>query len=67
MTAKVIYTTMAMEFPSWAYKAMTKFQKGFLWRGRKEANVGHCLLAWLKVTLPKELGDLEIHDLQSLS
>jgi hypothetical protein len=25
MTAKVIYMVMAMEFPSWAYKAMTKF------------------------------------------
>jgi hypothetical protein len=25
MTAKVIYTAMAMEFPSWACKAMTKF------------------------------------------
>jgi hypothetical protein len=45
---------------------MTKFQKGFLWRGRKEAKGGHCFLAWPKVTRPKDLGGLGIPDLQSL-
>lgn len=26
-----------------------KIRKGFLWRGRKEAKGGHCLVAWGKV------------------
>jgi len=28
---------------------------------------GYCLVAWAKVSLPKELGDLGISDLKSLS
>lgn len=63
MTARVIYLAMAMDLPPWAVKAMEKLQKGFLWRGRKEAKGSHCLLAWRKVTRPKELGGLGIHNI----
>jgi len=35
-------------------------------RGRKEAKGGHCLVAWTKVCLPKELGGLGISDLGNL-
>jgi hypothetical protein len=66
MTARIIYTAMVLEFPSWAYKAMAKLQRSFLWRGSKEAKGGHCLLAWPKITRPKELGGLGIHDTQIL-
>ncbi|GJN03259.1 hypothetical protein PR202_ga20684 [Eleusine coracana subsp. coracana] len=38
-----------------------------MWRGRKEAKGGHCLIVWPKVTRPKELGGLGISDLQRLS
>jgi hypothetical protein len=27
-----------------------KIRRGFLWRGRRDAKGGHCLLAWPKVT-----------------
>ena len=64
LTTKVIYKAMAMDLPSWATKAIDKPWKGFLWRGRKEANEGHCLLAWPKVTQPMELGGLGIHDIR---
>jgi hypothetical protein len=67
MTARIIYTTMAVEFPAWAFKAIEKLQKGFLWKGRKEVNGGHCLLAWLKVARPKDLGGLGIQDVRQLS
>jgi hypothetical protein len=30
MTVKIIYTAMAMEFPPWAFKAITKYQRA--WR-----------------------------------
>jgi hypothetical protein len=67
MTAKVIYTAMVIEFPPWALKVMTKLQRGFMWKGRKDAKGGHCLLAWPKVTRPKELGGLGIHDVRMMS
>jgi hypothetical protein len=38
-----------------------------VWRGRKEAKGGHCLIAWPKVCRAKELGKLGISDLKSLS
>jgi hypothetical protein len=66
MTAKIIYTAMAIEFPPWAFKAMTRLQRGFLWKGRKDVKGGHCLLAWPKVTHPKELGGLGIHDVRMM-
>ncbi|KAL5680920.1 hypothetical protein ACJX0J_007305, partial [Zea mays] len=42
-------------------------QRGFLWRCRKNGKGGHCLVAWEKVTRPKELGGLGILDLQCLN
>lgn len=67
MKAKMIYASLALDLLAWAIKAIDKLRKGFLWRGRKEANVGHCLLAWSKVTRPKDLGGLGISDLWNLS
>ena len=33
---------------------------------KKEAKGGHCIVAWTKVCLPKQLGGLGISNLQSL-
>jgi hypothetical protein len=66
-TARTIYTAMAVEFPAWAFKAIEKLQKGFVWKGRKEDNGGHCLLAWPKVARPKDFGGLGIQDVRQLS
>jgi hypothetical protein len=66
MTAKIIYTDMDVDLPQWAFKAIEKEQKRFLWRGRKEVGGGG-LLAWPKVARPKELGGLCIFDVRNLS
>jgi hypothetical protein len=63
MATRITYMAMVLEFPSWAYKAMAKLQRGFLWRGSKETKGRHYLLAWPKVTRPKELRGLGIHDM----
>ena len=66
LTAMLVYLVMAIEFPPWAIKAVDKFRRGFLWRGRREAKGGHCLVAWGKACRPTELEGLGISDLKSL-
>jgi hypothetical protein len=67
MTAKIIYAATALDLLMWAIKTIEKILRVFLWKGRKEANGGHCLLAWPKVTQPKELGGLGVFDIKRLS
>jgi hypothetical protein len=62
----LIYLAMPFDFPLWAIKAVDKIRRGFLWRGRKDAKGGHCLVAWVNVCQPLELGGLGISDLKSL-
>ena len=66
LTGMLVYLIMAIDFPPWAIKAVDKIRRGFLWRGRRDAKGGHCLIAWGKVCIPKELGVLGISDLKSL-
>jgi len=52
LTAMLIYLAMAIDLPPWAIKAIDKIRRGFVWRGRKDAKGGHCLIAWPKVCRP---------------
>jgi hypothetical protein len=67
LIAIVIYHAMALDLPTWALKATNKICQNYLWRGRKEALGGHCLIAWPKVARPKELGRLGILDIKNLN
>jgi hypothetical protein len=67
LTGILIYVAMASDLPPWALKAIDKIRRAFLWRGQKEANGGHCLIAWPKVCRSRELGGLGIADLKALS
>jgi len=62
----LIYIVMALDLPPWALRAIDKIIRGFLWKGRKDAKGGHCLLAWPKVTRPLYLGGLGISNLHNL-
>lgn len=50
-------------FPKWVIKAIDKIRRAFMWKGRKEVNGGHCLVAWGQVKRPTDLGGLGILDL----
>ena len=52
LTSMLIYILLALELPPCVLKAIDKIRRGFLWKGRKDARGGHCLLAWPKVTRP---------------
>ena len=66
LTAMLVYLLMAIDFQPWAIKAIDKIRRGFLWRGRKDVQGGHCLVAWEKVCCTPELGGLGISDLRTL-
>jgi hypothetical protein len=46
LTGMIVYLAMATDIPPWALHAIDKIGRGFLWRGRKDAKGGHCLIAW---------------------
>jgi hypothetical protein len=66
LTGMTVYLAMAIDIPHWAVDAIDKIRKGFLWRGRKEAKGGHCLVVWGKVCRPLQLGGLGISSLPEL-
>ncbi|GJN40616.1 hypothetical protein PR202_gb29860 [Eleusine coracana subsp. coracana] len=60
LSAIPIYVLVAIKVPKWFIKAINKLRRGFLWKGRKMANRGSCLVAWEKVQQPLDLGGLRI-------
>jgi len=66
LTGILIYVAMATDLPPWDFKAIDKIRRAFLWKGRREAKGGHCLIGWPKVGRSRELGGLGIADLKSL-
>lgn len=67
LTAIPIYLLIALKVPKWFIRSIDKIRRNFLWKGRKEANGGCCLVAWEKVMRPLDLGGLGIHNLEIMS
>ncbi|GJM91632.1 hypothetical protein PR202_ga08028 [Eleusine coracana subsp. coracana] len=59
-----VHVLIAINVSKWFLKAVNKIRRSYLWKGRKEANGGCCLVAWDKVQRPLDLGGLGIPDLQ---
>jgi hypothetical protein len=67
LSAIPIYLLIAINVPKWFLKAIDKIRKGFLWKGREQANGGSCLVAWEKVMRPLDLGGLGIPNLEVMA
>ena len=66
LTTTSIHHLIALNCPKWLHKAISKLQRGFLWKGHKEIKGGQCMVSWDCVCRPRDLGGLGIHNLEML-
>ena len=67
LSAIPIYSLIAINVPKWFTRAIDKFRREFLWKGREQANGGCCLVSWEKVMRPLDLGGLGIPNLEVMA
>ncbi|KAM0926269.1 hypothetical protein ACQ4PT_003401 [Festuca glaucescens] len=67
LSAIPVHTMMSLDIPPKVFEALRNICRAFLWKGRQEVKGGHCLVAWDKVTSPKDLGGLSIPNLRLLN
>jgi hypothetical protein len=65
--ALIMHPMMSLDVPPKMLQAFIKVCRAFLWKGRREVNGGHCLVAWEEVTTPKCFGGLDISNLYLLN
>jgi hypothetical protein len=63
LSAMLVHALMSTDIPPETLAAFTKICRAFLWKGRREVNGGHCLVAWDEVTTPKSVGGLGLPNL----
>jgi hypothetical protein len=64
LCAILVHISMALKVAPWAVKTITTLIRGFLWSGSEVASGGKCVVAWVNSCCPKELGGLDIPNLQ---
>jgi hypothetical protein len=62
-----MFAMMSLDVQIKTLLAIEKILRGFLWKGWKDAHGGHCLVAWDRVCIPKELGGLGILNLRRMN
>jgi hypothetical protein len=67
LSAIPVYLFIDLNAPKWVIKAIDKIQRNFLWKGRKKARGGNCLVSWDKISRPLDLGGLGIPNLQKMN
>jgi hypothetical protein len=67
LAAIPIFALMSLDVQAETLLAIEKILRGFLWKGRRDAHGGHCLVAWDRVCMPKELGGLGIINLRKMN
>jgi hypothetical protein len=55
----------ALDLPKWVFRAVDKL-RGFLQKGKEQAQGGSCLVSWAKVQRPLQYGSLGVHNLERL-
>jgi hypothetical protein len=63
LAAVFIFAMMSTDIQIDTLFAIEKVLRGFIWKGRKDAHGGRCLMAWDRVCMPKELGWLGVTNL----
>ena len=63
VSSMLSYHLMVFPLFTWARRKIDKIRISFLWKGKKNANGGHCLVNWPTVTKLKDLGGLGVPDL----
>lgn len=60
------YFLTSFNLSKWAIRSIEKLMRSFLWRGKdyEKLHGGHCLVRWATCCRPKQMGGLEIKDLE---
>jgi hypothetical protein len=64
LTSTIIYYMIVFPLSKWAIKRIERIGRNFLWNGAEEARSGHCLVNWKWVQHCKNLGGLNILELE---
>ncbi|KAM0833253.1 hypothetical protein ACQ4PT_064373 [Festuca glaucescens] len=67
LVAMTIHVMLSLDLPVKTLDALHGILRGFMWKGRKDVKGGHCLVAWNKVSSPKENGGVGIPNLRLLN
>jgi hypothetical protein len=63
----VLYHMTMFQLSKWAIKKIDRIRPRFLWFGSDDARSGHYLVNWSQVQRPRNIGGLDILDLERFS